>query len=86
MSLQVLLLSSLILFILSKKINATILRIDNTKNVIYWRNNMEYVQVEAYGKDSIRVRMTKEELGRRTKENEYCNTNRHVLGCTTDEK
>lgn len=58
MSLQVLLLSSLILFILSKKINATILRIDNTKNVIYWRNNMEYVQVEAYGKDSIRVRMT----------------------------
>ena len=31
-------------------------RID--KPLIYWRNNLEYVQVEAYGKDSIRVRIT----------------------------
>ena len=28
------------------------------KPLIYWRNNLEYVQVEAYGKDSIRVRIT----------------------------
>ena len=34
------------------------LRIDGVSPGIFWRNNIEFVRVEAYGKDSVRVRIT----------------------------